>query len=72
MLQSLLEIDEISKDTAEAQLPDGQTAYAGYFFARFSKDNRQAAENAVRAYQGTKKEARYGKIISLIMMRAVK
>lgn len=50
MLQGLLEIDEISKDTSEVQLPDGQTAYAGYFFARFSKDNRQAAENAVRAY----------------------
>ena len=50
MLQKLLEIDEISKDTAEVQLPDGQTGYAGYFFTRFSKDNRQNAENAVRAY----------------------
>nr|WP_300680028.1 hypothetical protein [uncultured Acetatifactor sp.] len=50
MLQGLLEIDEISKDTAEVQLPDGQTAYAAYFFARFSTDNRQAAENAARAY----------------------
>ena len=50
MLQKLLEIDEISKDTAEVQLPDGQTGYAGYFFTRFSEDNRQNAENAVRAY----------------------
>lgn len=50
MLQGLLEIDETSKDTAEVQLPDGQTAYAGYFFAQFSEDKRQAAENAVRAY----------------------
>ena len=50
MLQELLEIDEISKDTAEVQLPDGQTGYAGYFFTRFSEKNRQAAENAVRTY----------------------
>lgn len=50
MLQGLLEIDEVSKDTAEKQLPNGQTAYAAYFYAQYSKDNRQAAENAVRAY----------------------
>lgn len=50
MLQKLLEIDEISNDTAEVQLPDGQTGYAAYFFTRFSEDNRQNAENAVRAY----------------------
>lgn len=50
MLQELLEIDEISNDTAEVQLPDGQTGYAAYFFTRFSEDNRQNAENAVRAY----------------------
>ncbi len=50
MLQGILEIDEISKDTAEIQLPDGQTGYAGYFFARFLEKNRQNAENAVRTY----------------------
>lgn len=50
MLQRLLEIDEVSKDTAMIVLPDGQTAHAGYFFNRFSEDNRQAAENAVRTY----------------------
>lgn len=50
MLQKLLEIDEISKDTAEVQLPDGQMGYAGYFFTRFSENNRQNAENAVRDY----------------------
>lgn len=50
MLQGLLEIDEISKDTAEVQLPDGQIGYAGYFFARFSEKDSQAAENAVRTY----------------------
>ena len=50
MLQELLEIDEISKDTAKVELPDEQTSYAGYFFTRFSEDNRQNAENAVQAY----------------------
>ncbi|MCI8417130.1 MAG: hypothetical protein HFI33_06490 [Lachnospiraceae bacterium] len=50
MLQGLLEIDKVSKDTAEVQLPDGQTGYAAYFFARFSEKNRQAAENAVQTY----------------------
>ena len=39
MLQELLEIDEISKDTAKVELPDEQTSYAGYFFTRFSEDN---------------------------------
>lgn len=51
MLQGLLEIDENSKDTAEVQLPDGQTGYAGYFFARFSEEaDRKSAEDAARAY----------------------
>ena len=34
MLQELLEIDEISKDTAKVELPDEQTSYAGYFFKK--------------------------------------
>lgn len=50
MLQGLLEIDESSKDTVEVQLSDGQTGYAGYFFARFSEDARQSAEGAARDY----------------------
>ena len=50
MLQGLLEIDETSKDTAEIQLPDGQTGYAGYFFAHFSENDRQAAIDAARTY----------------------
>ncbi len=35
MLRGLLEIDEVSRDTAEITTPDGQTAYAGYFFANY-------------------------------------
>lgn len=50
LLEKLLEIDEISKDTAVSELPNGEIAYAGYFFTRFSDENRQAAERAVRAY----------------------
>ena len=50
MLQGILEIEESSKETAEVRLPDGQTAYAGYFFVRFSEEDRKAAENAVRTY----------------------
>jgi len=50
MLQGLLEIDEASRDTAEVTSPDGQTAYAAYFFARFSEENKQAAMDAARAY----------------------
>ncbi len=50
MLQGLLEIDEASRDTAEIQLPDGRTAYAGYFSARFSEKNRQPAIDAARSY----------------------
>ena len=42
MLQGLLEIDEASRDTAEITLADGQTAYAGYFFARPDVDQREA------------------------------
>ena len=42
LLQGLLEIDQASKDTAEIQLPDGQTAYAGYFFANPKIDPREA------------------------------
>lgn len=36
MFQGLLEIDDASRDTAEIQLPNGQTAYAAYFYVRFS------------------------------------
>lgn len=50
MLQGLLEIDEASRDTATIVSPTGQTAYAAYFFARFSEDNRQAAISAARTY----------------------
>ena len=50
MLQGLLEIDEASRDTATCVSPTGQTAYAAYFFARFSEENKQAAINAARTY----------------------
>ena len=50
MLQGLLEIDEASKDTATSTTPTGQTAYAAYFFARFSEENKQAAIDAARTY----------------------
>ena len=50
MLQGLLEIDEASRDTAVCVSPTGQTSYAGYFFARFSEENRQAAIDAARTY----------------------
>lgn len=50
MLQGLLEIDEASRDTATIVSPTGQTAYAAYFFARFSEENRQAAIDAARIY----------------------
>ena len=46
MLQGLLEIDEASKGTATSTTPTGQTAYAAYFFARFSEENKQAAIDA--------------------------
>ena len=35
MLQELLEIDEISKDTAKVELPDEQTSYAGYLLSDY-------------------------------------
>lgn len=44
MLEGLLEIDEVSKDTAQIELSDGQIGYAGYFFAK--SDLKQ---DAVRA-----------------------
>ena len=50
MLRGLLEIDKASRDTAVNTAPDGQTAYAAYFFARFSEARRQEAIDAVRAY----------------------
>lgn len=50
LFRGLLEIDEASKDTAEKVLPDGQTAYAAYFFARFDQENKQAAIDASRRY----------------------
>ena len=50
MLQGLLEIDEASRDTATTTTLSGQTAYAAYFFARFSEENRQAAIAAARTY----------------------
>lgn len=49
MFRGLLEIDDASRDTAQVQLPNGQTGYAGYFFARTEYD-RQAAIDVVRAY----------------------
>lgn len=50
MFQGLLEIDDASRDTAEIQLPNGQTAYAAYFYVRFSGEDRQAAIDAARIY----------------------
>ena len=50
MLQGLLEIDQASRDTAERTLPNGQTAYAAYFFALFDLEHKQAAINAARTY----------------------
>jgi hypothetical protein len=50
MLRGLMEIDEASRDTAVSTAPDGQTAYAAYFFARFSEARRQDAIDAVRTY----------------------
>ncbi|MCI8423476.1 MAG: hypothetical protein HFF50_08090 [Lawsonibacter sp.] len=35
LLENLKAIDAASQDTASITTPDGQTAYAGYFFARF-------------------------------------
>lgn len=48
LLQGLLEIDEAAKDTAEIILPDGQAAYAGYFFAN-PKQEKEAEAQAVKA-----------------------
>lgn len=48
MLQGLLEIDEAAKDTAETCLPNGQTAYAGYFFTNPKVDPRKAIQTAKR------------------------
>ena len=50
MLRGLMEIDEASRDTAVSTAPDGQAAYAAYFFARFSEARRQDAIDAVRTY----------------------
>lgn len=50
LLSGLLEIDAASRDTAETQLPNGETAYAMYFYARFSGENKQAAIDAARTY----------------------
>ncbi len=50
MLQGLLEIDAATRDTAERTLPDGQIAYAGYFFARFSPDTAESAIHAAKRY----------------------
>jgi hypothetical protein len=50
MLRGLLEIDQVSRDTATSTTPTGQTAYAAYFFARFSEENEQAAIDAARTY----------------------
>ncbi len=50
MLRGLMEIDEAGRDTAVSTAPDGQTAYAAYFFARFSEARRQDAIDAVRTY----------------------
>lgn len=49
MFRGLLEIDEASRDTAQIETPSG-TAYAAYFFARFSEENEQAAIDAARTY----------------------
>ena len=35
MLENLIAIDEVSRDTAAITTPDGKTAYAGYFFAKY-------------------------------------
>ncbi len=48
LLKGLLEIDEAAKDTAEIQLPGGQTAYAGYFFANPAIDPEAAVKTAKR------------------------
>lgn len=48
LLQGLLEIDEAARDTAETRLPNGQTAYAGYFFTNAEIDPREAVKTAKR------------------------
>lgn len=50
MLENLKTIDWAAQDTAAVTTPDGVTAYAAYFFARFSEENRQAAIDAARTY----------------------
>lgn len=50
MLENLKAIDQAAQDTAAITTPDGVTAYAAYFFARFSEENRQAAVSAARTY----------------------
>lgn len=50
LLDGLLEIDRAARDTAELSLPDGQTAYAGYFFARFSKEDQERAVKTAKRY----------------------
>ena len=46
LLQGLLEID----DTAELRLPNGRTAYAGYFFARFGREDQEKAVKTAKSY----------------------
>lgn len=50
MLEGLLEIDEAAKETAEITLPNGQTAYAGYFFASASKESQERAVKTAKRY----------------------
>ena len=50
LLQGLLEIDEAARDTAQLRLPNGQTAYAGYFFARFGREDQEKAVKTAKSY----------------------
>lgn len=50
LLEGLLEIDGAAKETTEITLPDGQTAYAGYFFASFRKEDQERAVKTAKRY----------------------
>ncbi len=50
LLEGLLEIDKAAEDTAELPLPDGGVAYAGYFFARFTKADQEKAVKTAKRY----------------------
>lgn len=49
LIRGLQEIDDCTRDTASVRLPDGQTAYAGYFFVR-GKVEEETARAVARDY----------------------